>query len=243
MNALKKIWNKLFSFFSTQPEDYRMFDSGRTEPNKGIERKKTSEKIALQHKESVEAVSTETVKATEATDENTVAEEPVFHAKGNSAEDSIHVEVEKEEPKVVVSEDENREAFAEEDEIIVDSEEEKPESKPEPVAAVQPAVSVASSSSSTPRRRYSPNEVNEQSAQRLARLLVSEIKLYYMNKAEEIPTDNLFDNLRGPIEKSRQHYRERMSSMGDSIPDYFHQELVKSLCDGDESRLGPNYVQ
>lgn len=84
-----------------------------------------------------------------------------------------------------------------------------------------------------------------QSAQRLARVLISEIKLYYLNKIEgqdagEI--QNIYDLLKDPIDKSRQHYKQRVGADAASMPDYFHGELVKTLCAGDESRLGPNYT-
>ena len=82
-----------------------------------------------------------------------------------------------------------------------------------------------------------------QSAQRLARVLISEIKLYYMNKIDgqdASETQNIYDLLKDPIDKSRQHYRQRVGTEA-SMPDYFHGELVKTLCEGDASRLGPNY--
>ena len=84
-----------------------------------------------------------------------------------------------------------------------------------------------------------------QSAQRLARVLISEIKLYYMSKLEgrnEVELKNIYDLLKDPIDKSRQHYDQRVGADGSSMPDYFHGELVKTLCAGDESRLGPNYT-
>jgi hypothetical protein len=84
-----------------------------------------------------------------------------------------------------------------------------------------------------------------QSAQRLARVLISEIKLYYMSKMEgqdESEMRNIYDLLKDPIDKSRQHYDQRVGADASSMPDYFHGELVKTLCAGDESRLGPNYT-
>ena len=93
--------------------------------------------------------------------------------------------------------------------------------------------------------KYQPGAINDQTAQRLARLLVSEIKLYYKSKSqggESIDTANIYDLLKDPIEKSRQHYNQRMGKTAiESMPDYFHGELVRSLCGGDASRLGPNY--
>jgi hypothetical protein len=84
-----------------------------------------------------------------------------------------------------------------------------------------------------------------ESAQRLARVLISEIKLYYLDKidgqdASEV--QNIYDLLKDPIDKSRQHYKQRVGAEASaSMPDYFHGELVKTLCEGDASRLGPNY--
>ena len=93
--------------------------------------------------------------------------------------------------------------------------------------------------------KYQPGAINDQTAQRLARLLVSEIKLYYKSKSEggeAIDTANIYDLLKDPIEKSRKHYNQRMGKTAiESMPDYFHGELVRSLCEGDASRLGPNY--
>jgi hypothetical protein len=92
--------------------------------------------------------------------------------------------------------------------------------------------------------KYQPGAINEQTAQRLARLLVSEIKLYHKSKTEgeEASNVNIYDMLKEPIDKSRQHYKQRMGQTAiETMPDYFHGELVRSLCGGDASRLGPNY--
>jgi hypothetical protein len=90
--------------------------------------------------------------------------------------------------------------------------------------------------------KYDPAVVSDQTAQRLARLLVSEIKLYYMSKMEGHQANNIYDLLKGPIDKSRQHYKKRLGTKAvESMPDYFHNELVSSLCGGEASRLGPNY--
>jgi len=93
--------------------------------------------------------------------------------------------------------------------------------------------------------KYDPGTINDQTAQRLARLLVSEIKLYYKSKTEgdaASEVKNVYDMLKDPIDKSRQHYKQRMGPTAiKTMPDYFHGELVRSLCDGDPSRLGPNY--
>jgi hypothetical protein len=110
-----------------------------------------------------------------------------------------------------------------------------PKSMPAP--AKSPAIQVTTDI--TPA-----NGKAHQSAQRLARVLISEIKLYYLNKMEgqdASEIQNIYDLLKDPIDKSRQHYEQRVGADASSMPDYFHGELVKTLCDGDASRLGPNY--
>ena len=104
--------------------------------------------------------------------------------------------------------------------------------------------SAATAPSAASNAKYDPSVVSDQTAQRLARLLVSEIKLYYMSKTEEQAgtVNNIYDLLKGPIDKSRQHYKQRLGAKAvESMPDYFHNELVNSLCGGEASRLGPNY--
>lgn len=102
-----------------------------------------------------------------------------------------------------------------------------------------------STQSETPGGKYQPGAINDQTAQRLARLLVSEIKLYQKSKtegADESELTNIYDLLKDPIDKSRQHYKQRMGAAAmESMPDYFHSELVRTLCGGDASRLGSNY--
>lgn len=90
--------------------------------------------------------------------------------------------------------------------------------------------------------RYSPGEASDQTAQRLARLLISEIKLYHKTESEA-SGNNVYDSLKEPIDKARKYYGQRLgTTVVDSMPDYFHAELVRALCAGDPSRLGPNYT-
>jgi molybdopterin converting factor small subunit len=77
-------------------------------------------------------------------------------------------------------------------------------------------------------------------ARRLARLLVSEIKLYNEDKVVlGRKARDLYSRLRDDIERSRQTYNERVADEVRSSADYFQQELVATLADGDESLLGP----
>jgi hypothetical protein len=79
-------------------------------------------------------------------------------------------------------------------------------------------------------------------ARRFARLLISEIKLYNEQKvAEGRMEHDLYDRLREYIDRSREMYDKRVKAEVASRYDYFHGELVNTLAEGDESKLGSNY--
>jgi outer membrane biosynthesis protein TonB len=79
-------------------------------------------------------------------------------------------------------------------------------------------------------------------ARRFARLLVSEIKLYNKEKVEEgRQVGDLYERLREDIDRSRQMYDKRVAPPVAARYDYFHQELVNTLAEGDPSKLGSGY--
>ena len=79
-------------------------------------------------------------------------------------------------------------------------------------------------------------------ARRFARLLVSEIKLYNEKKVEEGRESNdLYERLREAIDRSREMYDKRVQPPVAESFDYFHYELVNSLAEGEETRLGHSY--
>jgi len=79
-------------------------------------------------------------------------------------------------------------------------------------------------------------------ARRFARLLVSEIKLYNEQKVREGQSQgDIYDRLRDDIDRSRQMYEKRIAPPVAERYDYFHQELVKTLADGDSGKLGTSY--
>jgi hypothetical protein len=93
-----------------------------------------------------------------------------------------------------------------------------------------------------------PIEVGEEErrlhndARRFARLLVSEIKLYNENKVKEGRSNaDLYDRLRDDIDRSRQMYDKRVAPPVAARHDYFHQELVNLLAEGDAGKLGQSY--
>lgn len=76
-------------------------------------------------------------------------------------------------------------------------------------------------------------------ARRLARLLVSEIKLYNEEVIEEgRRAGNIYSRLKEDIDRSRQMYEERIDPRLQGKDDYFHQELVQRLAGGDPKLLG-----
>ncbi len=76
-------------------------------------------------------------------------------------------------------------------------------------------------------------------ARRLARLLVSEIKLYNEEQVEEGRRNrDLYERLKDDIDRSRQLYEERVDQRILNSTDYFYQELVRILAAGDSRALG-----
>jgi hypothetical protein len=126
-----------------------------------------------------------------------------------------------------------------------------------PLVAAKPNRPVTASSPAKPKgkavtvkaprvpvvdNRLKPTSTSD--PQRLARLLVSEIKLYNEKKVSEgLQNNNLYDLLKKPIDQSLEHYRASVGNNAEQTVNYFHEELVKTLCDGDPAKLGPNFPQ
>lgn len=89
----------------------------------------------------------------------------------------------------------------------------------------------------------SPEEADiHRKAQRFARLLMDEIKLYNQAKvAEGRKNRDLYDRLKEDIEKSRSTYQKRYGNTSAASADYFSQELIRSLAEDDVSLLGKNF--
>jgi len=131
------------------------------------------------------------------------------------------------------------------------------QTEPPPPPPVTEPAPVFTSQYSTPlgsARRYGvsepelPIEVSEDErrlhndARRFARLLVSEIKLYNEPKVREGRRNgDLYDRLREDIDRSRQMYDKRVAPPVAARHDYFHQELVTTLAEGDVAKLGLSY--
>jgi hypothetical protein len=82
----------------------------------------------------------------------------------------------------------------------------------------------------------------QQKAQRFARLLVDEIKLYNQAKvAEGRKNKDLYNRLKEAIEKSRATYARRYGNTLAASGDYFQHELIRSLAEDDISIMGANF--
>jgi hypothetical protein len=81
-------------------------------------------------------------------------------------------------------------------------------------------------------------------ARRFATLLVAEIKL---NNAAEVyegrQNADLYQRLKKEIDRSRKVYEKRVSPLVAAKFDYFYEELVKTLAEGDASKLGPGWEE
>jgi hypothetical protein len=76
-------------------------------------------------------------------------------------------------------------------------------------------------------------------ARRLARLLISEIKLYNEKKvADGRAAGDLYERLKDDIERSRQVYDERTPAAVRKDTDFFQDEIVRILADGRTEALG-----
>jgi molybdopterin converting factor small subunit len=75
-------------------------------------------------------------------------------------------------------------------------------------------------------------------ARRFARLLVSEIVLYNERQVDEGRRQkDLYERLREDIDRSRGMYEQRVNAKVRTVTNYFYQELVRTLANGDESAI------
>lgn len=124
----------------------------------------------------------------------------------------------------------------------------------EPVAEpAQPVVGLSSTQVAPPSDLQGPgwaftstteqsdagSESEHEEAQRLARLLVTEIKLYNEEAVEGGRRDgDVYSRLQEDIDRSRQIFEDRIDPAVRNENDYFKQALVRILAGGDPSLLG-----
>ena len=121
--------------------------------------------------------------------------------------------------------------------------------EPEPAEVVEVASAHAASAGAAPAvatdplAGLSPDDADvHHKAQRFARLLVDEIKLYNQAKvAEGRRNKDLYDRLKEDIDKSRGTFQKRYGNTAAASGDYFHHELLRSLAEDDISIMGSNF--
>ena len=102
-------------------------------------------------------------------------------------------------------------------------------------AVLKPAAPAAAAESET-------GDKANADARRVARLLVSEIKLYHENELREgREHSDIYDRLQKEIDLGREAYAHRVAASVLSSHDYFHEELVRILGENDLSRMGSAY--
>jgi hypothetical protein len=110
-------------------------------------------------------------------------------------------------------------------------------------AASAGAAASAPATAADPFAGMSPEDAEtHRKAQRFARLLVDEIKLYNQAKvAEGRRHRDLYDRLKEDIEKSRATYQKRYGSTAAASGDYFQKEVVRNLAEEDLTVMGENF--
>ena len=124
-----------------------------------------------------------------------------------------------------------------------------PEPEPEPAAEVVEVASSASAASAAAAPAADPfaglsaeDADTHRKAQRFARLLVDEIKLYNQAKVNDGRRHkDLYDRLKEDIEKSRTTYQKRYGSTAAASGDYFQKEVLRSLAEDDLSVMGASF--
>jgi hypothetical protein len=111
------------------------------------------------------------------------------------------------------------------------------------VASARGASAAAPAAATDPLAGLSPEDADvHRKAQRFARLLVDEIKLYNQAKvAEGRRNKDLYDRLKEDIDKSRGTFQKRYGNTAAAGADYFQSELLRSLAEDDISIMGSNF--
>jgi hypothetical protein len=114
---------------------------------------------------------------------------------------------------------------------------------PAHAAAAAASAAAAPAVAADPHAALSPEDADtHRKAQRFARLLVDEIKLYNQAKvAEGRRNKDLYDRLKEDIEKSRSTYQKRYGTTAAASGEYFQRELLRSLAEDDASVMGANF--
>ncbi len=123
-------------------------------------------------------------------------------------------------------------AVSREPEAVVTPPPVQPVTPPPPAEAPAPEVEGLEGLSEEERAEH-------EEARRFARLLVSEIKLYNPDEVEQGKQNgDIYQRLKEDIDRSREMYEQRIPEHVRNARDYFKEELVRILAEGDAEALG-----
>jgi hypothetical protein len=109
---------------------------------------------------------------------------------------------------------------------------------PPPVQPIEPPTAAEEEIPQIDFGRTPEDDAKLEEARRFARLLVSEIKLYNEDEVEKgRAAKDIGKRLREDIERSREMYEKRISPQIRQEHDYFRDELIRILADGDAEAL------
>jgi hypothetical protein len=113
---------------------------------------------------------------------------------------------------------------------------------PPPPPGISAASAAAAAVAPAPAAISADDEEVHKKAKRFAKLLVDEIKLYNQAKVVEgRARRDLYQRLKDDIDKSRASYDKRYGQTCAASANYFIEELIRILCDGNESLLGGGF--
>lgn len=113
---------------------------------------------------------------------------------------------------------------------------------PQVVAAGRTASAPAAAPASPKEQPGAQDPKLHGEARKIARLLVSEIKLYHEQELKEgRDSGDIYRRLQTEIDSSREKYTQRVPPAILGARDYFHEEVVRILGENDASRLGAAY--
>lgn len=132
-------------------------------------------------------------------------------------------------------------AIAEVQSVVVEAEMDTALAEPLPIGQAE----TKATPETPPVSSISPEDQDvDRKAQRFARLLVDEIKLYNQAKvAEGRKHKDLYDRLKETIEKSRATYQKRYGKTVAASGNYLQNEIIRSLAEDDLSIMGANFRQ
>ena len=105
-----------------------------------------------------------------------------------------------------------------------------------------PAAAAAAAAPAPAAGLSADDEEVHKKAKRFAKLLVDEIKLYNQKKvAEGRANKDLYRRLKDDIDKSRASYDKRYGQTSAAGANYFNQEVIRILCEGDASLMGSGF--